>query len=295
MKKSLIPLMATCLFVLGAVQSAAQTPPPMSPPPVLQIYREEVKPGKTAAHEAVEAAIVRVFAREQYPTNWLGMTAISGPNEAWFTVPYDSFAALEKDRQSIIKKQAFLGQLAQLDARDGELRSGQRALLAVYRKDLSYRPEQLVSNLPQSRYFNILTLRVRPGRDADFVQAVKSYLEALEKAKASQGSAAYQVVSGAPGGTYLLFLAMKSLEELDEGPARERAIGQALGSDKAEKLFKTISEVVLTTESAIFAFSPSMSYMPKDFTEGDPAFWTPKPKAAARAASAIKKQVAKTQ
>ena len=64
MKKSLIPLMATCLFVLGAVQIGAQTPPEMSPPAVLQIFREEVKPGKAAAHEAVEAAIVQAFARE---------------------------------------------------------------------------------------------------------------------------------------------------------------------------------------------------------------------------------------
>ena len=294
MKKNLIPLIAACLCVLGAAQITAQTPSAMSPPAVLQIYREEVKPGKAAAHEAVEATIVQAFAREQYQVNWLGMTAISGPNEAWFTVAYDSFAALEKDRQNIIKKPAFLRQLAQLDARDGELRSGQRALLAVYRKDLSHRPEQLVSNLPQSRYFNILTLRVRPGRDADFVQAIKSYLEALEKAKVSQGSAAYQVVSGAPGGTYLLFLAMKSLEEMDEGPTRERAISQALGSDKAEKLFKTISEVVLTTESAIFALSPGMSYMPKEFMAGDPAFWSPKPRQAVRAAT-VKKQVAKTQ
>ena len=295
MKKSLIPLIVTCLCVLGAVQIAAQTPPPNSPPPVLQIFREEVKPGKGAAHEAVEAAYAQAYAREQWPVNWLGMTSISGPSEAWFTIPYESFAAMEQDRQNVMKKPAFLRQLEQLDARDGELRSGQRALLAVYRKDLSHHPEHLVANLPQSRYFNILTFRVRPGRDQDFVQAVKTYVEALDKAKVSGGSAAYQVVSGAPGGTYLLFLAMKSLAELDEGPVREKAIAQALGSDKAEKLFKTISEVVLTTENAIFALSPAMSYMPKDFMAADPAFWNPKPKVAAKAASSAKKQVAKTQ
>jgi hypothetical protein len=260
---------------------------------ILQIYREEIKQGKNAAHETAEVGYVRAFAKAKWPTQYLGMTSVSGPNEAWFTVAYDSFAALETDRQSIEKTPALAQQLAQLDQQDGEFRTGGRALLAIYRKELSYRPDQLAASVPKSRYFNILTLRMRPGHDVEFNQAVGMYLAALAKANVDTPFASYQVVSGAPGGTFLVFSAVKSLAEMDAAPANQRAINAALGAEDGPKLLKLVGDSFLTTDSAIFAFSPKMSYVSKDFASADPDFWTPKPKAAAKPAAAPKKQVAK--
>jgi hypothetical protein len=289
MKRSLFLLIAICLSLLCAVQAAAQPQAPTEPPAVLQIFREEVKQGRNAAHETVEAGYVQAFTKAKFPSYYLGMTAVSGPNEAWFTVAYDSFAALEKDRQSVEKTPALAQQLAQLDQQDGEFRTGGRILLAVYRKELSIRPDRVMANLPQSRYFNVLTARARPGRDAEFAQAIRMYLAALEKANENAAGAAYQVVSGAPSGTYLFFIPMKSLEEIDTTRARESAVNQALGAEDGQKLLKLISEVFLTTESAIFAFSPKMSYVSKEFAAADPEFWAPKPKMAAKPAATPKK------
>jgi len=293
MKKSFFLLMTISLCLLGMVQAVAQTPAPGAPPAVLQIFREEVKQGKNAAHETVEAGYVQAFTKAKFPSYYLGMAAVSGPNEAWFTVAYDSFAALEKDRQSIEKTPALAQQLAQLDQQDGEFRTGGRILLAVYRRELSIRPDRVMANVPRSRYFNILTARARPGRDAEFAQAIRIYLAALEKADENAAGAAYQVVSGAPAGTYLFFIPMKSLQEIDANRARESAVNQALGAEDGQKLLKLISEVFLTNESAIFAFSPKMSYVSKEFAAADPDFWTPKPKAAAKPAAAPKKQADK--
>jgi len=82
---------------------------------------------------------------------------------------------------------------------------------------------------------------------------------------------------------------MKSLQEIDTARDRDSAVAAALGAENGPKVLKAISETVLTTESAIFAFSPKMSYVSKEFAAADPDFWTPKPKVAAKPAVAPKK------
>ena len=44
-----------------------------------------------------------------------------------------------------------------------------------------------------------------------------------------------------------------------------------------------------TPETRLLAFSPKMSYLPKEMTERDPDFWTPKPPATAPAKKSEKK------
>ena len=56
---------------------AAQTPTPPqegAPPALLQIEREEVRPGRSAAHAVNEAAWAAAYTKAQSPVTWLGMT-----------------------------------------------------------------------------------------------------------------------------------------------------------------------------------------------------------------------------
>ncbi len=286
-------LLASMLAPGSFAQAQSGARAAAAPPPVLNIFREEVKAGRSAAHESLETGYVQAMAQAKWPAYWLGMTAASGTNEAWYITGYASFAALEKDRQDVEKTPALQHQLDQLDQRDAEFRTGQRAMIAAFRPNLSYHPERLMPGLPKARYFSVLTVRVRPGRDPEFVQWVALYLAAMEKANAETTSVAYQVISGAPGGTYLLFSPLKSLAEMDAGPANQRAIFQALGAEDGQKVLKALSETVLTMENTLFAFSPKMSYVSKEFASADPGFWTPKPKMVARPAAAPKKQAPK--
>lgn len=275
MKKYGLLALALCACWPGAWRLAAQTA--AMPPAVLSVLREEIKPGRTAAHDNFETGYGQAFGQAKWPVGWLGMMAVSGPNEAWFITPYASFAALEKDRQDMEKTPALQQRLNQLEQGDAEFRANQRTLIAVFNQDLSYHPERLMPGLPKARYFNVLTVRMRPGRDLEFNQAVRGYLAALEKAKSEDSFVTYQVVSGAPGGTFLVFVALKSLAELDGARAREQAVNQALGMEDGQKLLKNIAESFLTTESTLFAFNPKLSYVTPEFAAGDPAFWTPKP------------------
>jgi len=101
------------------------------------------------------------------------------------------------------------------------------------------------------------------------------------------------ILPGAVVDVLAVITAVKSLAEMDAGPANQRAINQALGAEDGQKVLKGFSESLLTTENTLFAFSPKMSYVSKDFAAADPEFWRPKPKMAAKPAAAPKKQVAK--
>ena len=141
------------------------------------------------------------------------------------------------------------------------------------------------------RYFNVLTFRIRPGHDAQFEEAAKLIRAAYEKAKLDMHWATYAVVSGAPAGTYMVFLPMKSLKDMDPNPDMQKAMMAAMGEDGGKKLDKLASEAFINEESTIYAFSPGMSYVPKEWEDADAAFWKPKPATVARAA---KKAPAKT-
>jgi hypothetical protein len=89
------------LVVATVLPAATQGQEPPDPPNLLVIYREEVRPGKGAAHSANEAAWAAAFAKGQAAMQWLGMTSVSGPSEAWFLSGYDSYAAYEQDQDAI--------------------------------------------------------------------------------------------------------------------------------------------------------------------------------------------------
>ena len=83
----------------------------------------------------------------------------------------------------------------------------------------------------------------------------------------------YQVIAGAPEGTYLIVLPMASLKEMDEQPAQQKALVAAMGPDNFGRMMKGEGDVFQTMETTLFAVSPEMSYMPKATEDEDPGFW----------------------
>ncbi len=292
MKKTLFLLCAIVLFLCGAAQALAQTTGsmPPGPPKILQIFREDVKVGKGAAHEKLEAAFAQAFKKAKWPTIYLAMSSVTGPGEVWFLVPFVSFEAWEKDQQAAEKNAALMAELTKLGEKEGEFVSGGRSIAAIYREDLSPHPNVSIA---QMRYFRVITFRVRPGHEGDFAEAVKIVRGAYEKAKVDQPWAVFQVSAGMLGPTFMVFLPTKSLQEIDASLVRSGKIQEAEGEEGATRLQKIAADAYLSVESNIYAFSPKMSYVSKEFAAGDPDFWTPKPKTTAKpvgGASAEKKE-----
>jgi hypothetical protein len=279
MKKLPLYSMLLASFVAFPLR-AAESPGPPGPPKVLQIFREEVKAGKGAAHVKVEKGFVAAFARANWPTHYIALTTITGPSEAWFLTGYPSFAAWEKDRNETDSNKALTADLDMLIEKDGEVLTSTRSLVAFLREDLGAGSPV---DIPKMRYFRLLTFRVRPGHESDFQDAVKIVKAAYEKAKIDLPWAVYQISGGMPGPTFMVFFPMKSLSEVDAAIARAGTIREAEGPENEKALAKLASDGYATVESNIFAFSPSMSYPSKEFVARDPEFWTPKPEAKASA------------
>jgi hypothetical protein len=278
MKKSL--WLAPLVLGIAALPAFSQAPASSGPPKVLQIFREEVKPGKGSIHEKTEAGWPKAFAKAKWPVHYLAVTSVTGPGEAWFLSGYPSYAAYETDQRNIEKDATLTAETQRLSAIDGELLTQGRSMLASFREDLSYNTG---ADLSKMRYFSITVTRVRPGHEAEFVEARKIVKAAHEKAGLPDGMAIYQVSSGAPSGTFLGIVARQTLEELDKSAAiHGEAYMQALGGDAGQKKLADIqSSAIVSSETNVFAFSPSMSYSSPEMIAGDPAFWGPKPAPAA--------------
>lgn len=266
------------IAVLGVVLGSigfAQT----GPPKILQIGREEVKAGKGFAHAKYEASWTQAMLKAKYNRPYLGMTSMNG-NEAWWLTGFDSLADLEKENND-----AALGAVsAQFIPGDAEYISNTRTVIARYREDLSYG----IAPLGGARGFNIRTVRVRPGHDSEYADIRKLVAAAVAKANdTSAHSVVFQVVAGAPNGTYLVFTPFTSLAERDAPP--NEAVGAALGEDGRAKITDLAGKSILTSEDTIFTFNPKFSNPSPEMVSAAPDFWKPKVSMAKAAPDTAKK------
>ena len=268
MKSAVARVLATGLMLSAVSLIQAQSPEPSR---LMRIFREDIKSGKGSAHERVESAYARAFSRTGYPS-YLGMDAMTGTTQAWFIERYDSYESLEKAIQ-MTQAEPLKTTLAQLDAQDGELRTGERGMIATYQKDLSYLP--VPANLAKARFVNISMLRVRPGHGPDFTEMRKLLNAAWEKGGQKQRRVVYSVNSGAPAGTYLIFSAMDSLKAMDPPPGA-MSMPDAFGPENLARYNKLQADIVISNENTLFSINPKMSNPPKEFIEADPEFWAPK-------------------
>ena len=88
-------------LLLVASPLPAQTGTLDDPPPLLQIFREEVKVGRGGPHTAHEAGWPRAFAKAGIKNYYFAMTTVYGPQEAWFFEGHGSMAEIQEVNQAI--------------------------------------------------------------------------------------------------------------------------------------------------------------------------------------------------
>jgi hypothetical protein len=280
MKKSLLLILAVGLLSVFTPAFAQEAP---TPPKVLLIVREEIKPGMMGTHARHSADFVGIFNQLQTPNHRIALVPVAGnENEVIYINAADSFAEIEGITKATDKKMEDVNGSVKvkMDALNKEapaLHSAMRDMLAVYRPELSFNPGV---KIPQMRYFSITTTRVRPGFDAVYQEYVQKVINvARQKAKVDNLHVAlFQVISGAPGGTYMAFRPMKSLAEMDEPIGMK--VRAAMTDDQRKDADKSVREAILSSETSTYAFAPGMSYVEKEFAAADPGFWTPKPQMA---------------
>jgi hypothetical protein len=256
-------------FSLLSADGLAAQGNPSPPPPVLQVEVESVRGGRGPAHAMLEQQWAQTFRQAGVPVYWLGATTETGPNEAWYFTGIEAIGDLEGMDKAVDASPGLGDASDLLREADQENVSSSRSFLARYREDLSRPGPDPVAT---GRYFEIETYRVRPGHESDFVEAAHLYQTVAKEANASVNWAVYQVVSGMPGPTFVVFTLMKSLSELDPG-ADAAALQRAFTNDRQKTMSQLASSGIISSTNLILRFQPRMSTLPKEFTDQDPAFW----------------------
>jgi hypothetical protein len=272
MKKSLLVVFVSLFATLTVFAQEG-------PPKVLLIVREEIKAGMMPAHNRHASEYAGVFAKLQTPNERIALLPVAGSeNDVVYLTGAESFAALEKLTQDTDKKMSAVNasmqsQLDRLNKEAPSMHASMRDMLAVYRPELSFNPGVVI---PKMRYFSVTTIRVRPGRDAQYREYVEKIQNvARQKAKVDNlHVATFQIISGTAGGTYMTFRPLKSLAEFDENIAAK--VRAAMSDDQRKDADKMFGEAVMSTETSTYAFAPSMSFVSKEFASADPDFWHPR-------------------
>jgi len=248
-----------------------------TPPPILVIGREEVKPGKYAAHEKLEAAWTQAYAKENWPIYTLALNTITGSPEVWFCSGYANYEAMQKENESMRAHPALMTETDRYAAQEDQYLSEMRRWILSYREDLSYQPNV---NVGAFHNWMVDVVRVKVGHGPHFADIRKMINAAHEKAKMDEHMVVYQVAAGGPMGTFVVFQPMPDIKFVDtmgktHGDGSEYY--KALGDDGRKQVADFMMNEVQSYERHFLATSPSMSYMPKDVVAADPAFWSPKP------------------
>ncbi len=263
-------LRLTPLPALLASVAAAQAMP-TTQPNMVEIFREMEKPGHAGPHEATEARWAELNRAAGFPYSYLALVAVSGSPEVWWVQGMDSFDTFGKANAFGEDKPAYRQNIARVAMEDADHITGVNRMQA---RAIPEAGHGAFPDIAKMRVFSVLTVRIRPGHETAFTEIAKHYAAAAGGAGVV-GWRTYQVLTGAPGGTYLVFSTFPSWAAVD---ANEAAWGKAMAgaAPHLEAALKLVTAAVMSTEQRYFSINPQMSLVPKELAASDP-FWAPKP------------------
>ena len=283
MSRTRYMLFGMSLALAGGAFAAAQDAT-STPPKVISIVREWLKPGKSGmAHDKTEAAFVAATNRAKLQGHYVALNSMSGKSRALYITRYPSFEAWEKDNKTVDKSTALTAEFDHASMADGELLDGIDTAVLTYNEELSYHPHPDISH---ARYYEITVFHVRPGHRKDWFEVTKMYKDLCEKSGSSAHWATYEAAYGLDGGTYVALTHRDSLTEIDQSFGESKKFLEAAGGEEGmNKLDELFGQAVDASHSELFSINPKQSYAEESWIKADPDFWKPKVKAASEAAA----------
>jgi len=272
MRRNPLTLAVLALVAGSAATALAQGVPTMQPK-FVHIFREQVKPGRAAEHAKWEAGWPAAFEKAKSPYNYIALQSITGPPEVWYVSPLASQAAYGEMVGAEEKDPVLGAELERLGKGDGEFLAEQGAMQAVAVPELSHGSFPPIGKM---RYYEITTFRIRPGHRSAWMAATKAYKAATARSAPGASWRTYDVVAGAPGGTYLLFSSVGSFAEFDRMLAEGDATMKGATAEEMGVLEKFMKESVLSITSNRYRLDPKQSFVDAATKAKDPAFWNKK-------------------
>ena len=253
--------MRLCLLAaIFAATTAAQSL--TDPPPIIQFMR---KPG-------IAGASLKPYANAGATVNVIGMTAVTGQPETWLVEAHYTFASVEELDQRMSKVAPVRPSNDSSDPSQDDVLAPSRTMLALYRPNWSYRPDQAIRMFPRARYFQVSIFRIRPGTEADFSDLIRLRRATADVINLDRPDMAYQVVSGAPSGTIVFLSPIETLRNFDNGVNSVPVFAEGLAA-KAKDGSKIAADIEIGREHLLFRVEPRISYVSSEFADVDPDFW----------------------
>ncbi len=198
----------------------------------------------------IEEAAAQFCATAHCPNPYLAISSITGPNEICWINGVDTPDALEKMWHNYGANDQIMQRLNTVAGQKADLVFPSTTLLARFHPEMSF----YTTPIPP-RYLSISTVVVHPGHIAGFRDARVRLKAALERAGRPQW--VYQVTSGAEDVTFLIMTPARTLQEIQTTPNPDDAANEAIA----------------TSETRLYAVSPSMSLPAQSWMDADPDFW----------------------
>jgi len=272
MKRSIILSSAAVALALVTISASAADGLPTEQPKLVTIIKESVKPGKNAEHAKHEAGWPAIFEKTKSTDYYVAITSMTGPNEAWYLIPRDSYAAEAESMKREDKDKTLSAELARLAERDSEFISGSCAVQTIGRPDLTVGK---FPSIAKARFFHIGTYNIFPGKQQLFEEIAKAYGKAHQRAVPGASYRMYSVVAGMPGPAYIVISSVEDYAAFDKTMADEKASWES-ATDEEKALFHRLGEAVSKFEYNFFRVDPNQSYVSKEVRDSDPDFWLQK-------------------
>ncbi len=248
------------LFAVMAACAFAQAP--TDPPPILELVR---KPG-------FAFGAVRPYADARVSVNVVGMTSMTGVPETWLLESHYTFGSVEDTDRALDAAGAFRSAARQADGAQDDVLAPAHTLLLRYQPDLSYRPDQAIRLFPRARYFHATIYRVRQATEADFQRMVDLRRLGRDSVNLDRPDIAYDLISGAPSGTYIFLAPIVTLRAMDDGVPDTPVYAQGVADARAKARANT-PPVDIGREHLFLRVEPGLSYVSDAFAETDREFW----------------------
>jgi len=272
--RSLLPL---GLLVAAPFALSSQSPAPNT---ILTVFRESVRVGKGAAHDAHEDSWARAVTAAKGADPFVAMSSLTGPNEIWYMQAFPTWDAYQKSTEANRANAAQTLVDQKYRPMEAEFLSDSRLMVLRLRQGMSYGGPADLANM---KFVSVTRVSVRPGHSSEYEEARRLINEAHTKAGLVEKWAMYEATSGAPSGTYYIFISRPSLAEMDQGGALHGpAYIAALGGEEGQKKIAGLTgSSVISQQTDHFAFTPSQSVAPPEWIAANPGFWSHKPMVAA--------------
>ena len=134
-----------------------------SPPPLLQIVTERLRPGAEDAYAAIEEQLLHACRTLNAPNRYLALVSVDQPTEVWWLNMYDSYAEVDRIAAAYASNTTLMTALQELSAKKSGLTEPPVDRMTCLRSDLSGRETWQIGELQFAVVREVLTPAATPG------------------------------------------------------------------------------------------------------------------------------------